>query len=606
MRPSNHATRALLCGVGLIAGIVAVPACSGADRNVGDGAATFGDSGSPSGEPENKCGIHCSRDLKQVLDGCEGAETLIEQCNADQGCGGETCVDACLAAQAQRGSAGCEFLTLPPEDATGVNGACFAALVANTWDRAITISAEYDAKPLDISGAVYTVERKPGATAETYTLLEGPLPAGQVAVVLLSDQSPTLDAPGSQVVHCPPGTKAALDYDPIRHGTVLTKSFRIKADAPVAAYTSYPYGGELGKYPTATLLFPVSAWEKDYIAISPFDFPFDFWVQVPNHRWLQIVAADDETDVTITPNADIGATPETAPAYQGESQRYRLSRGQVLQIMQPGVNLTGSPISANKPIGLFGGASATFLAATAADVLGQQIPAVAQWGSRYAVVPFLSRIETFNGGFQEKVPYTMVGAVDGTVLEYSPSRPNGAPETLSAGQAVHFFTDQLFVVKSQDKEHPLYVSVYMTGSAFGNGTGQLTTGDPDFVNVPPADQFLDRYVFFTDYTYPDTSLAIVRKKETNGFKPVILECSGEVTSFKPLDGENGEFEYAWVKLTEGFVEQTFGDKKCGYGRQEARSDGPFAITVWGTGLASSYGYVAGTGLRPINNYDPVK
>ena len=413
---------------------------------------------------------------------------------------------------------------------------------------------------------------------------------------MLSDQSPAKDSPGSPVVHCPKGTKAALAEDPIGHGTTLTRSFRIKADAPVAAYASYPYGGELGKYPTATLLLPVSAWEKDYIAVSPFDFRANFWVEIPNHRWLQIVATDDDTDVTITPNADIRSSPLTAPAYQGQAHTYKLSRGQVFQIMQPGANLTGSPISANKPIGLFGGSSATPLAATAADVLGQQIPAVAQWGSRYAMVPFLSRIQTFNGEVRENVPYTIVAAVDGTVLEYSPSRPNGAPETLSAGQSVNFFTDQVFVVKSQDKAHPIYAAVYMTGSAYGNGTGRLTTGDPDFVNIPPADQFLDRYVFFTDYTYPETSLTIVRRKVTSGFKPVILECSGEVTTFKPLDGENGEFEYAWVKLTEGYVEQTFGDKKCGYGRQEAHSDGPFVITVWGTGLASSYGYVAGMGL----------
>ena len=605
MSNSNHASRSLLCGVGILVGIAAVAACSATDRNIREEKDQFGDAAAPP-EDAGQCPIHCSRDLKQVLEGCPGSERVVQQCNQDQGCGGEMCVDACIAAQTQRGSAGCEFMTLPPDDATGVNGACFAALVANTWDRPVSISAEYDGKPLDISGAMYTVDRKSAASSEEYTLLTGPLPPGQVAVVLLSDQSPTQDAPGSQVVHCPPGTKAALDFDPIRHGTVITTAFRIKTDAPVAAYASYPYGGELGKYPTATLLLPLSTWEKDYIAVSPFDFPFDFWVQVPNHRWLQIVAAEDGTEVTIRPNADIGASPETAAAYQGEAQTYKLSRGQVFQIMQPGANLTGSPISANKPIGLFGGASATFLSATAADVLGQQIPAVAQWGSRYAVVPFRSRIQTFDGEFREKVPYTFVGAVDGTVLEYSPSRPNGAPETLSAGQSVNFFTDELFVVKSQDAEHPIYVSVYMTGSSYGNGTGQLTTGDPDFVNVPPADQYLDRYVFFADYTYPDTSLTIVRQKVAGEFKPVILGCAGEVADFKPLDGENGEFEYTWVKLTEGYVEQTFGDKKCGYGVQEAQSDGPFVMTVWGTGLASSYGYVAGTGLKPINSVIVIK
>ena len=127
------------------------------------------------------------------------------------------------------------------------------------------------------------------------------------------------------------------------------------------------------------------------------------------------------------------------------------------------------------------------------------------------------------------------------------------------------------------------------------------SADPDFVNLVPSDQFLDRYVFFADYTFPETSLAIVRRR-TNGFQPVTLECAGELTDFQPLDGENGEFEYAWVKLTEGTSSRRSATRSVDMGEQEAHSDGPSSITVWGTGLASSYGYVAGMGLCPINNY----
>src|SRR6476661_1129509 len=49
------------------------------------------------------CGIHCSRDLKQVLDGCEGAEAVVATCSADQGCGAGKCVDACTAAMLSQG-----------------------------------------------------------------------------------------------------------------------------------------------------------------------------------------------------------------------------------------------------------------------------------------------------------------------------------------------------------------------------------------------------------------------------------------------------------------------------------------------------------------------
>ena len=65
------------------------------------------------------CGVHCSRDLKQVLSGCEGQEEVVEQCNADQGCGNSgKCVDACTASVLTKGSAGCDFWTVPPPTPT--------------------------------------------------------------------------------------------------------------------------------------------------------------------------------------------------------------------------------------------------------------------------------------------------------------------------------------------------------------------------------------------------------------------------------------------------------------------------------------------------------
>jgi hypothetical protein len=125
-------------------------------------------------------------------------------------------------------------------------------------------------------------------------------------------------------------------------------------------------------------------------------------------------------------------------------------------------------------------------------------------------------------------------------------------------------------------------------------------GDPDFVNVVPADQYLDRYVFFADYTYPETTLTIVRRKTASGFAPVFLECAGEITDFRPL-GTAGEFEYAWVHTTDQGTPQLFPGGTCGYGRYEAHSDGPFSVTVWGTGYCASYGYAGGMGSRPLND-----
>ncbi len=140
------------------------------------------------------------------------------------------------------------------------------------------------------------------------------------------------------------------------------------------------------------------------------------------------------------------------------------------------------------------------------------------------------------------------------------------------------------MVKSQTRSTPFHVNVYMTGSTYGAGNGGArTTGDPDFVNVPPADQYLDRYVFFTDFTFPETSLTVVRRKTATGFVPVELECAGPISGWQPL-GSSGKYEFAWVKLTSGFTNQKFPQ-----GRVHLRpSGGPQHRRLRGDGLGHGH------------------
>jgi len=587
----------VLCGTSALCAIVA---CSSRDGFVqkNDVFDPTPDAGAPAVETP-VCGLHCSRDLKQVLDGCVGGpEPVVATCSADEGCGDGKCVDACTAAALSKGSVGCDFWTVPPTSPTPAYGGCYAVMVANTWDRSVSIDAEYGTGALDISKSTYTVRRE--NNVPKYTRLEGPLPPGEVAVVFLAHDEAFVAQSG---VACPDTVTPALLVAPIKNGTVRNKAFHVKTDAPVSAYAIAPYGGAPSFEPTATLLLPASSWEKNYVTVSP-----ELTSIAPSpdskRRTLQIIASQDDTEVSIRPTTAIVGSAEVTGGAAGTTQTWTLAKGEVLQFAQD--SLTGSPIEATKPIGVFGGAECSFVPATiwACDMLQQQLPPLAQWGTEYAVVPFAPRIVTPAADVREQVPYTIVGAVDGTVLTYEPSRPRDAPERLDANQSVSFLTDEIFVVKSQDSKHPFHVNVYMTGGDYGGGTSGKVMGDPEFVNVPASDQYLDRYVFFTDFTYPDTTLTVVRRKTRDGFLPVELGCGGTIEGFKPL-GSSGEYEYAWVTLTNGFVDQLAKDGACtSYGRQEARSDGPFAVTVWGMGLYASYGYVGGTGLRPINDARP--
>ncbi len=565
------------------------------EEKPGDGLVPV-DGGSPTPPPSCE-GLVCSRDMKKVLAGCTG--DVVQECGPDKGCAAGACVDPCTAAELSSGSVGCHFWTLPPDESVYGPGSCFAAMVANTWDRAVNITAAYGTTTLDLAQSVFTVEMN--GTEAIYTKLEGALPPGQVAVVFLSEKRPG----GLQhFSSCPDGTMGALNADPVVHGSAITKAFSITTDAPVSAYSIYPYGGASTYYPSATLLLPTSSWSRNYIAVNAWHFVTDPSVHVAGYPTLQVVATEDDTEVRIRPKVDISDGNGFKGGPAGQIKTWKLARGEALQLVQS-AELTGSPIESDKPVGLFGGARCTLVPETAfaaCDDLHQQIPPLSQWGNTYALVPYRSRVAEAVERL-ETVPYRLVGAVSGTVLSYDPARPRGAPESLAAGEVATFMSDELVVVKSQDSDHPFHASLLMTGGWFVGNNVYSTNGDPDFVNVVPADQFLDRYVFFADYTYPDTTLTLVRRKTEKGFMPVELDCAGEVQGFRPL-GKSGEFDYAWVQLTKSFASTT---AQCGAGRREAKSDGPFSVTVWGLGPWASYGYAGGTGSRSLTKVEvPVK
>ncbi len=551
---------------------------------------TTEDSGTVS---ECKPTVSCSRDLKQVLHhNCDGTEE-VTTCGPDQGCGDGKCIDACTSAALSKGSIGCSFATLPADDSGSVQGSCFAAMIANVWDRPVTLQAAYGADPLDIGRSTYYAEMN--GTSIEYTPVNGAIAPGKVAIVFLA-QGEGPSGSSLDFTKCPTAVVPALGKDPIGHKTTRTRAFRITTDTPVTAYSIFPYGGASSHTPTAMVLLPVSSWDKNYIAVST-------WNPYPGAPTIQIVAAEDDTEVRMRPRVDIIGGGGIEGIGEGQTQTWKLSRGEVLQITQR-ADTSGSPIEANKPIALFGGSECTNIGTTACDVTQQQIPPVSQWGHDYALVPWRPRIAAGVGmtTARESVPWRFVGAANGTQLVYEPARPGGAPETLDAGQVVTFTTTEIVTVRSQDENHPFYAGMFMTG---GQAIAAQTNngpafGDPDFVNAIPSEQFLDRYIFFVDHTYPESTLTFVRRKTADGFQPVTLECAGEISDWKPL-GSSGEYEFTWVTLTKLGLTQKFAGGSCGYGRHEARSNGPFSVHVWGWGSYASYGYPGGMGSRPLSD-----
>ncbi len=553
----------------------------------GTGGAIPGDGGT--------CEHTCSSDLHQVLD-CHG--TVVTTCPPDQGCGETGCVPACESAKQNKSTIGCDYYAVAPDIITEGLGACFAAFVANTWGHPVTLAVERNGQTFDVS----QFARIPSGTGLSLSYAPLPptgLPAGEVAILFLARF-------GNTLTNCPAGVTPAYTagYASVS-GTGRGAAFRITSSAPVVVYDIFPYGGGQSAATSATLLLPTSVWDTNYVAVDAFR---KSTVVAPAQPSIDIVAAEDNTTVTISPTSAIVGGPNVAPTGQGQPQSYVLARGEYLQFTQT-ASLIGSPIQADKPIGLWGAATCLSIDVTdyACDSAHQQIPPVKALGHRYVAVRYRNRYP----GVEESVPWRLVGAVDGTTLSYDPAPPQGAPTTLGASQVAEFWAPGPFSVTSQDANHPFYMSAHMTGCGRFNNLSDCR-GDPEFVNVIPPDQYLRKYTFFTDPTYPETNLVVIRSKTETGFHDVSLGCAGTLSGWQPV-GNAGNYEFARIDLVTGNFQQ---QGNCDNGVHVIESTGPIGLTVWGWGTAAtggtlgggggfysqavSYAYPAGASVQPIN------
>ncbi len=463
-------------------------------------------------------------------------------------------------------------------------GACFAAFIANTWTTPVHVEAEYGDAPLDLvrSGRIVRTTE----SGVTYDPFDGDLQPEDVVVLFLEQRFDT-------VVPCPRGIEAARRVPSGIFGTGRGDSYRIKTSAPVSAYSIFPYGGGRSKTSSATLLLPIATWKTDYIVANA----WERGAIGPGAPTTQIVAAEDDTEVTIVGSVRIQGGPAVESAEGGVPQTYRMRRGELLQFTQDQM-LSGSLLSANKKVGLWGGHECLFIPADklACDQSTRQLPPVQAWGHEYVAVPYLSRRP-------DKTPevyfYRVMAAADGTTLTYEPSRPPDAPASLSKGDSALFTTNEPFIVNSQDESHPIAVYEYMSGSTYE--TSPDYDGDPEFSYVVPAAQYLDNYVFFVDPTYRNSQLVVVRSRRPGSdFEPVTLDCAGPLEDWTPI-GTAGIYEYTRFYVSKDGIPRTVGNGKCGAGRHNMSSRGAFGVTVWGTDYATSYAYPGGAAIRPINN-----
>ncbi|MCB9751641.1 MAG: hypothetical protein H6713_16840 [Myxococcales bacterium] len=535
------------------------------------------DSTTEGGTDTGPCFEECSADLKAVVD-CNGE--IVQACQGAEGCNPQTleCVDPCEAAEQSKSSIGCEYYATMMH--TFEDNPCFAAFVANTWDAPAHLEVEYEGQSLPVGDFTYLPDGVgPNLVYDPYDDVGG-LQPGEVAILFLGGPTSAMDD-----VNCP--HESAMPNGTQIKGTGVASSFRITSDVPVTAYQINPYGGGSAAVTGASLLLPTSVWDDNYVVANAYQY---FAPRVPS---FNVVAREDNTTVVLKPVAAVAGGGGLPSGGAGQPLQFTIDAGEHAQFSQQ-AELTGSVLQSDKPIGVMGGHECMRvpLGEEWCDHGEQMIPPVRALGSEYVGVMHQPRVD-------EDSFWRIVGAVDGTQLTWSDNV--GGPSTLDQGELVEFITGDAFVVSSQDDDHPFMLFNVMSGNGWiADNSGY---GDPDFVLSYPPGQYGNRYVFFADPTYPETSLTVVRMMDGGDFHDVELDCAGTIGGWQAV----GDF-YEWtrVQLITGDFQPVGG---CTTGRHEMSSDGPFGVWVWGWGTPESqiptinvsYGYPGGMNVELIND-----
>ena len=548
-----------------------------------DGGAGAGFAVGGSGGAGNGTSVGCSPDLKQVVD---EQGNVLETCGPDEGCANGMCVPACDAAAASKGSIGCDYLLSTPYFYVGIAPPCFAAFVTNNWDKDVTISVSRGGQSYDATQFSRIAQADPNAASWPPLPATG-LPPGEVAVVFLSQDPASFNA---TPLTCPVAPALSTAGGSAVAGTNVGTAWSIQTNAPVTVYDILPYGGASSYLPSAQLVLPTSAWGTNVVAtLPPVPANQSFTGQVP---WGQVVALEPTT-LSILPNVTLPGGGPVPTLNQGVTGTVTLQAGEYLQWSGP--EMTGSILQSDKPFAFIGGN--TYQCYTSATSSGggcdsghQLVPPVSALGNDYVGIPFTSRSPNVAA---ESIQYRIVGVADGTTLTFEPPVPT-APAALSLGQSVTFEATGPFRVTSQSEDFPFYLGQSMPGCFVGGFGGFECLGDEDYVVMLPPAQWLSRYVFFTDPSYPTTNLVFVRRKVNDAFSDVTLECSGTLSGWQPIGA--GDFEITNVDV----IRNSQPNGACTNGPQLAFSDAPFGLMVWGLSNAASYGYPAGGNASTIN------
>lgn len=304
--------------------------------------------------------------------------------------------------------------------------------------------------------------------------------------------------------------------------------------------------------------------------------------------YFVVTATQDNTTVTVklSPSgpAVAGGSIKATPA--GGTLTFVLDAGDVAEVASQSGNkydFSGSLLTADKPVQVITGVSCMDepLDTQACDHVEETVFPAETLGKHY-VVPRPT------GPAKNDVGHVVrfYGNADGTSLTYTPSKPAGCPDSLSAGELVECGVVNVdFEVEGSNE---FGIGIFQLGGEKADPDFDPTglaqpQGDPSQSFAVTVEQYRKRYVFLAPADYKTNYVDVVAPEGT------------ELT----LDGDNVSNALEPIKGTSWYLGRVDLSSSGKDGVHVLEADNPIGIQVIGYGDNTSYQYPGGLNLGTI-------
>ncbi len=348
-------------------------------------------------------------------------------------------------------------------------------------------------------------------------------------------------------------------------GQVRPAGVHVTSTSPISLYMHQYFANRS----EASLVLPTNTLGTDYYALAYQGVTIQ---ELTYSSELAVVATQNATTVTIVPAA---ATLSGQAA--GLPITVVLDRGQTYQLQAATAagDLTGSRITADRPIAVFAGNSWTEVPVSCGprDNLVEQMYPVDTWGKQFVTVP--SRGNDFD-------VFRIIAAENGTAVTVTGAEAT-LNYTLSAGQFAEYQRSQATYVSAN---RPVLVAQYLVGQSCSGHP----IGDPSMLLLNSVEQTRDTVTVFNSGLFAITENYINLIGRTVDFDFITLD--GQALANQDIVqgtvGPGGEFFHAGIRVGAG-SHTISGGGGCGV-----------IATVYGYGIAESYAYGGGASFRSIN------